>query len=172
MTMTLCDLLQDAASDTTLDFLVGNDSNILVHSFDTVFLNRLATFTNGVHVFDDEPQIRARLEKRKIVCNDQPIEYYFANSKSEPAIQVSDVLCGIFGKHFSCMEKLSIEQLETWNANLSDQQRRNIALLAKLTDKADEECHAFIFNQAPNDSKAKSLWFLHGLEYPEDYRDC
>ena len=47
-----------------------------------------------------------------------------------------------------------------------------MALLAKLTDKADEECPALIFNQAPNDSKAKSLWFLHGIEYPEDYRDC
>lgn len=171
-TMTLCDLLQDAADDTTLDFLVGNDSGVLVDSFDTVFLNRLATFTNAVHVFDEEPQIRARLEQRRIVCRDQPIMYRFANSRSEPAIQVSDVLCGILGKHFSCMEKLSIEQLESWKMNLSGQQRRNVALLAKFTDKADEECPALIFNQAPNDSKAKSLWFLHGIEYPEDYRDC
>jgi hypothetical protein len=171
-TMTLCDLLQDAARDTTLDFLVDNDSNVLVDSFDTVFLNRLATFTNAVHVFDEEPQIRASLEQKRIVFGDQVITYRFANSRNEPAIQVSDVLCGILGKHFSCMEKLSIEQLEAWNTNLSEQQRRNVALLAKLIDKADGECHALIFNQAPNDSKAKSLWFLHGIEYPEDYRDC
>lgn len=171
-TMTLCDLLQEAADDTTLDFLVGNDSGVLVGSFDTVFLNRLATFTNAVHVFDEEPQIRSSLEQRRIFCGDQAITYCFANSRHEPAIQVSDVLCGILGKHFSCMEKLSIEQLEAWNTSLSDQQRRNVALLAKLIDKADEECHALIFNQAPNDSKAKSLWFLHGIEYPEDYRDC
>lgn len=170
-TMTLCDLLQAAADDTTLDFLVGNDSGVLVGSFDTVFLNRLATFTNAVHVFDEEPQIRSSLEQRQIFCGDQAITYRFANSRHEPAIQLSDVLCGILGKHFSCMEKLSIEQLEAWNTSLSDQQRRNVALLAKLTDKADEECHALIFNQAPNDSKAKSLWFLHGIEYPEDYRD-
>ncbi|WP_186190986.1 DUF3800 domain-containing protein [Burkholderia gladioli] len=163
-TLMLCDLLQDAANDTTLDFLVGNDSDVLVDSFDTVFLNRLATFTNAVHVFDEEPQIRASLQRRRIVSGDRPITYRFANSRSEPAIQVSDVLCGILGKHFSCMEKLSIEQLEAWNRNLSCQQRRNVALLAKLIDKADEECHALIFNQAPNDSKTKSLWFLHGIE--------
>ena len=171
-TMMLCDLLKDAACDTTLDFLVDNESNILVDSFDTVFLHRLATFTNAVHVFDDEPQIRMSLDKGQIVVGDQTITYSFANSRDEPGIQVSDVLCGILGKHFSCMEKLSIEQLEDWKANLSDQQRRNVALLAELTDKADEECHALIFNQAPNDSKAKSLWFLHGIEYPDDYRDC
>jgi hypothetical protein len=171
-TMMLCDLLQDAACDTTLDFLVNNYSNILVASFDTVFLNRLATLTNAVHVFDEEPQIRASLGRERIVFGDQIIAYCFANSKNEPAIQVSDVLCGILGKHFSCMEKLSIEQLENWNTSLSEQQRRNVALLAKLIDKADGECHAFVFNQASNDSEAKSLWFLHGIEYPEDYRDC
>ena len=171
-TMMLCDLLKDAACDTTLDFLVGNDSNILVDSFDTVFLHRLATFTSAVHVFDEEPQIRMSLKKERIVVGGQTIAYSFANSRDEPAIQVSDVLCGILGKHFSYMEKRSIEQLEAWSANLSDQQRRNVALLAELTDKADEECHALIFNQAPNDSKAKSLWFLHGIEFPEDYRDC
>lgn len=170
--MILCDLLQDAACDTTLDFLVGNDADVLVNSFDTVFLNRLATFTNGVHVFDDEPQIRASLQQRRIVCGNQAITYRFANSKSESGIQVSDVLCGLLGKHFSCMEKSSIEHLEAWNASLSEQQRRNVDLLAQLIDRADEECPALIFNQAPNDSKAKSLWFLHGVEYPEDYRDC
>ncbi|MDN7534193.1 DUF3800 domain-containing protein [Burkholderia orbicola] len=172
MTMTLSDLLQESALDTTLDFLVGNASNVLVDSFDTVFLNRLATFPSAVHVFDEEPKIRARLAQRQINYSGQAITYHFANSKSEPAIQVSDVLCGILGKHFSCMEKFSIEQLEAWNTDLTDQQRRNVALLGKLIDKADEECHALIFNQAPNDSKAKSLWFLHGIEYPADYRDC
>lgn len=171
-TMTLCDLLQDAAQETTLDFLVDNKSDILVDSFDTVFLNRLSTFTNAVHVFDEEPQIRASLKQRQIICGDKAITYRFANSRNEPAIQVSDVLCGILGKHFSCMEKLSIKQLEAKSKILSTQQRRNVALLAKLIDKADEECNALIFNQASIDSKAKSLWFLHGIEYPADYRDC
>lgn len=171
-TMTLCDLLHEAADDTGLDFLVDNQPGVLVSSFDTVFLHRLATFTNAHHVFDEEPRIRASLEERRIVCGDRPVTFCFANSKSEPAIQISDMLCGILGKHFSCMEKLSIDQLESWKRDLSEQQHRNLLLLAKLIDKADEECPALIFNQAPNDSQAKSLWFLHGVAYPEDYRDC
>ena len=69
------------------------------------------------------------------------------------------------------MEKLSIEELEAWHSKLSDQQCRNAALLAQLIDKAAGECQALLFNQAPNDRKAKSLWFLHGIEYPEDFRD-
>ncbi len=107
-------IAQDAADDTPLDFLVGNDSGVLVDSFDTVFLNRLATSTSAVHVFDEEPRIRERLEQRRIICHDQPVMYCSANSRNEPAIQVSDVLCGILGKHFSCMVKRNIEQLESW----------------------------------------------------------
>ncbi|AMN82559.1 hypothetical protein [Pseudomonas azotoformans] len=57
------------------------------------------------------------------------------------------------------------------DVELSVQQRRNADLVAKLIDKADEECPAFIFNEAPHETNAKSLWFLHGIEYPEDYRD-
>lgn len=123
--MALCDLLQDAACDTTLDLLVDNEPDVLLNSFDAMFLHRLATFTNAVHVFDEEPQIRASLGRRRIHCDGEAITYRFANSQDEPAIQVSDVLCGILGKHFSCMEKLGIEELEAWRANLSDQQRRN-----------------------------------------------
>lgn len=171
-TMTLSDLLQDSVYDTTLDFLVDNDSDILVDRFDTVFLHRLATFTNAIHVFDEEPQIQISMKRRRIANGDQLITYFFTNSRSEPAIQVADVMCGILGKHFSCMEKLTIEQLEAWKTRLSNQQRRNVALLAKLINKADKECPALIFNQASNDSKAKSLWFLHGIDYPEEYRDC
>ncbi len=171
-TMTLCDLLQEAARYTTLDFLVDHEPDVLLKSFDTVFLHRLATFTSAEHVFDEEPQIRERLGRRQIHCEGKAISYRFANSLDEPAIQLSDVLCGILGKHFSCMEKLSIEELEAWHSKLSDQQCRNAALLAQLIDKAAGECQALLFNQAPNDSKAKSLWFLHGIEYPEDFRDC
>ncbi|WP_206011121.1 hypothetical protein, partial [Pseudomonas viridiflava] len=46
---------------------------------------------------------------------------------------------------------------------LSVQQRRNADLVAKLIDKADEECPAFIFNQAPHESNAKSLCSCMGL---------
>lgn len=84
---------------------------------------------------------------------------------------MSDVLSGILGKHFSCVEKLSIEQLEAWKEEFSDQERRNADLLANVIDKSVEECSALIFNQAPLDSQAKSEWFLDGTAYPEDYRD-
>ena len=112
------------------------------------------------------------LGRHRINCAGQAIAYRFSDSQGEPAIQVSDVLCGILGKHFSCMEKLRIEKLEGWHANLTEQQLRNVSLLAQLIAKADEECPAVLFNQAPSDSNAKSLWFLHGFDYLEDCRDC
>lgn len=170
-TLTLSDLLQDAARDVTLIFLTDNKSDVLVEHFDKVFLQRMATFRRAKHVFDEEDQVRRRLEERRVVFDGQAVNYCFANSKNEPAIQISDVLCGLLGKHFSAMEKRSIEDLEVWTSNLSDRQRRNRALLSQLIDNANDECPAFLFNQAPKESQAKSEWFLDGAEYPEDYRD-
>ncbi|WP_439125915.1 MAG: DUF3800 domain-containing protein (plasmid) [Pseudomonas rhizophila] len=169
--MDLCDLLQEAASVTTLVYLFGNQKDELVSGFDTAFIHRLATFVNSTHVFDEEPRVRESLERNEIVWDGQPVSYRFEDSKNEPAIQVSDILCGLLGKHFSFMEKCSIEQLEETSEKMTAQQRRNVDLLARLVDKADEKCPAFIFNQAPQESNAKSLWFLHGIAYPEDYRD-
>lgn len=170
-TMTLSDLLQEAAGNVTLAFLTDNKSDILVDRFDGVFLQRMATFRRAKHVFDEEDQVRRRLDERRVVFKGQAIDYCFENSEREPAIQISDVLCGLLGKHFSSMEKRSIEELEAWTSTLSDQQRCNRALLSQLIDNAYEECPAFLFNQAPKESQAKSEWFLDGAEYPEDYRD-
>lgn len=170
-TMTLSDLLQEAAGDVTLVFLTDNKPDVVVDRFDEVFLQRMATFRRAKHVFDEEDQVRRRLDQKRVVIDGQTVDYCFADSKSEPAIQISDVLCGLLGKHFSSMEKRSIEELEAWTSTLSDQQRRNRALLSKLIDNAFEECPAFLFNQAPKESQAKSEWFLDGAEYPDDYRD-
>ncbi|WP_122564443.1 DUF3800 domain-containing protein [Pseudomonas viridiflava] len=169
--MALSDLLQEASRVTTLVYLCGNEKDELVGGFDTAFIHRLATFVRSVHVFDEEPRVRESLERNEITWGGQPVSYRFAISHNEPAIQISDILCGLLGKHFSFMEKCSIYHLEEASAKLSVQHRRNADLVAKLIDKADEECPAFVFNQAPHESNAKSLWFLHGIEYPEDYRD-
>ncbi|HEL3863685.1 TPA: DUF3800 domain-containing protein [Stenotrophomonas maltophilia] len=170
-TMALSDLLQEASDDATLVFLTDNVSNVLVDRFDTVFLHRMATFPKAKHVFDEENQVRRRLAEWRVVLDDEAIDFRFADSKNESAIQISDVLCGLLGKHFSCMEKSSIDELEAWSSTLSDQQHRNRTLLSQLIDKAYEECPAFVFNQAPKESQAKSEWFLDSAEYPEDYRD-
>lgn len=171
-TMALCDLLHDAEGYFTLAFLSDNKSDILVDRFDEVFLHRMATFRRATHVFDEEDQIRRRLDERNVALDGQAVDYYFADSTSEPGIQISDVLCGLLGKHFSFMEKHSIEELEAWTSSLSDRQHRNRTLLSQLIDNANEECPAFLFNQAPLDSQAKSEWFLDGVEYPQDYRDA
>jgi hypothetical protein len=170
-TMTLSDLLQEAADDIPLVFLTNNESGVLVDRFDQVFLHRMATFRKAKHVFDEEDQVRQRLDEGNVVLGGKAIDYSFVNSKGEPAIQISDVLCGLLGKHFSSMEKRSIQELEVWTSTLSDQQRRNRDLLSQLIHNAYEECPAFLFNQAPKESQAKSEWFLDSAEYPEDYRD-
>lgn len=127
--MTLCDLLQEAARDTTLDFLVDMNGGRAVEKF------RYRVPPSAGHLHERGARVRRRASDPrkdwgvgKSIAKVKPFHTAYANSLDEPAIQLSDVLCGILGKHFSCMEKLSIERLEAWHSKLSDKQGGNATL--------------------------------------------
>ncbi|MDM0055230.1 DUF3800 domain-containing protein [Variovorax fucosicus] len=168
--MAFFDMLADAAKGTKLAFLVDNEPDTLVGSFHGVFLDRLATFRNAQHVFDEEPQIERELRRFQIMDGELELTYRFANSKTEPGIELSDVLCGLLGKHFSFLEKNTIDELEVKKAAFNAQQLSNLKLLARLIDKANDECQCFLRNLAPLDSGFKNAWFVDGEEYPDENR--
>jgi hypothetical protein len=168
--MTFFDMLADAAKETKLAFLVDNEPDTLIGSFHGVFLSRLATFKNAQHVFDEEPHIEQELRRFQLMDGSRELTYRFANSKLEPGIEVSDVLCGLLGKHFSFLEKNTIDQLEVVKAGFGAKQLSNLNLLAKLIDKSNEECPAFLLNLAPLDSGLKNAWFVDDEEYPDENR--
>uniref|UniRef100_UPI000D432B93 DUF3800 domain-containing protein n=1 Tax=unclassified Variovorax TaxID=663243 RepID=UPI000D432B93 len=168
--MIFFDMLGDAAKDAKLAFLVNNEPDTLVESFHGVFLSRFAIFRNAWHVFDDEPHIERELRRFQIMDGTRELVYRFANSKTEPGIELSDVVCGLLGKHFSFLEKNTIDELEVKKAAFNARQLSNLRLLAQLIDKANNECPCFLHNLAPIDSGLKNAWFVDGEEYPDENR--
>ncbi|MDM0119014.1 DUF3800 domain-containing protein [Variovorax arabinosiphilus] len=165
-------MLSEAANDpaTSLKLLAEEDPETLIGSFAPLFLNRMATFVNAEHVFDEEPSIEEQLDGRRVVIGESDVSYRFTDSKTEPGIVVSDLVCGFLGKHFTFIEQHSIEELDIIKAGLNQQQRANLELFAKLIDKANDECQCFIFNSAVFDSGDKHLWFVDGTPYPPELR--
>lgn len=164
------DMLSEAEKDSKLLFLDGNEDGVLLGGFQQVFMSRLATFRNALHVFDNEPQIEEQLNRFKLTLDDKEVSYRFADSKTEPCIEISDVICGFLGKHFSFIEKNTIEELEVKKNHFNAVQLENLELLDALIDKADVECPCFIENSAPIDSAKKNEWFTHGEPFPDEYR--
>lgn len=96
----LKDRLREAAELDELVFLHDNDDGELIRNFSMHFLNGVYVFKNAVHVFDHEKFILQALTLTEIREGDRRLDYHFADSRSEPGIQLSDVISNLFGKYF------------------------------------------------------------------------
>jgi Protein of unknown function (DUF3800) len=137
-------LLQAAKELESLPYLEDETPHVLIDGFGSFFLNRLCLFTKAQHILDDEKQIEAYLESLPLIDNGVPLRHFrFANSQSEPGVQLSDPVAGLLGKLFSHLNRTPLDELEEEMANLTNQQRRSLRLLARLLDASTDECPAF-----------------------------
>jgi hypothetical protein len=137
-------LLQMARGLRSLPYLEDEKPNVLIDGFGSFFLNRLCLFTNSQHVLDDEKQIEAYLKSHPLSDNGIPLHHFrFANSQREAGVQLSDPVAGLLGKLFSHLNRTPLDELAAEMANLTDQQRRNLTLLARLLDASTDECPGF-----------------------------
>lgn len=137
-------VLQMARDLDSLPYLEDETPNILIDGFGTFFANRLCLFKNGHHILDDEKQIEAYLRSLGLADGKEPLRHYrFANSKTEPGVQISDAVAGLLGKLFTYLNRTDMLELEQDAAAMSDIQSRNLGLLARLLDRSTDECPAF-----------------------------
>src|SRR5690606_24393083 len=108
------------------------------------FLNRLCRFKRSERILDDEKQIEAYLCSLDLADGQTPLCHFrFANSRSEPGIQLSDPVAGLLGKLFTYINRTSIEDIGADVSGLSARQHANLALLARLLDRSTDASPAF-----------------------------
>lgn len=156
-------LLQMARGLDSLPYLEDETPNVLIDGFGSFFMNRLMLFKNAQHILDDEKQIEAYLKSLPLSDNGVPLRHYrFANSKSEAGVQLSDPVAGLLGKLFSHVSRTPLEDLEEELASLTDQQRRCLALLAKILDVSTDECPGFAQFVISNEDRQRASLVLEG----------
>lgn len=169
-TKILREFLLDAQSLTELIFFVDEVPNQLIKGFQHVFLNRIARFSNSVHVFDEEPVIQSALDGIRVMDGDRPVDFSFSDSKLVPGIQLSDVVSGFLGKYFSFIERTPPSVLFQKKNNLSVVQSENLKLFRKLTMESDKYSNGLLFKITTLDSERKADYFLFGRELPPHLR--
>lgn len=157
-------LLQMARGLSSLPYLEDETPNVLIDGFGSFFANRLCLFKNAHHVLDDEKQIEAYLESLSITDDGAPLRHFrFANSKAEPGIQLSDAVAGLLGKLFGYLNGTPMQEIEHDMAALSDIQKRNLSLLAKLLDCSTDECPGFAQYVISMEDRARASFVLQGI---------
>lgn len=156
-------LLQAARRLDSLPYLEDETPNVLIDGFGSFFLNRLCLFTKAQHVLDDEKQIEAYLESLPLCDNGVPLRHFrFANSQSEPGVQLSDPIAGLLGKLFSHLNRTPFDELEGEMGSLTNQQRRSLILLVGLLDTSTDECPGFAQYVISAEDRQRASFVLEG----------
>ncbi|KVE94924.1 hypothetical protein WJ03_22900 [Burkholderia vietnamiensis] len=158
-------LIRHGATMDELGFLVDNPDDVLVEDFSHLFLRPLYIFPKSKHIFDDEFEVRDKLEKFDIRFDGNAVEYSFSKSTEKIGIQISDVICGFLGVYFNFLEDSSIESLRLAKKNLNPSQRETMSLLKQLIDISDEKSNGFIHRTTATSNDEKNRFFLFDLTW-------
>jgi hypothetical protein len=159
--MVLRNVLRAGRGLESLDFIEGFPSNLLIDEFSTFYLGRIAMFKYSSHILDMEDSIRDRLLQTSLTTNGKPVtNFYFADSKAEPGIQVSDVLVGVLGKMHTYFANTDRDQVAADRAALSGPSLENAHLLRDLISASHEANIAFLHHVASIQDVEKLDLFL------------
>jgi hypothetical protein len=137
-------LLQLARGVGSLPYLEDEAPNVLIDGFGGFVVNRLCLFKNSQHILDNEKQIETYLESLGLADSGKPLRHHrFADSMTEPGIQLSDCVAGLLGKLFTYLNRTPVDELEEDISGLSSQQERGLSLLSAMLDVSTNECPAF-----------------------------
>ncbi|MFM0307731.1 DUF3800 domain-containing protein [Paraburkholderia sp. RL17-383-BIF-A] len=155
-------LIEKSATLPEITSLVDNEENVLIDGFHTFYTRPIMLFKNAVHIFDREIQIEKSLSDTTFKDGDRDVSFRFADSKSEPGIQIADVITGFLGKYQSFVEDHSLPELMRRKSAWSEMQAENFGLLRQLIDLSDDASNAFIYRSTAMDSEWKNDSFMHG----------
>jgi len=145
-----------------LAFLQNNNDLVTIESYSGSYTNRIITFINGTHTFDQEETIEAYINQiPSIKIKGKKVQnYQFVNSKTCRLIQLSDWVVGIIRMWMSYMERLSIDELHVSLSLLNEPQRKTASQLQSIFNTSLEENFAFKHGSGSNDFELKINLFL------------
>lgn len=131
--------LKQAKKQKELLFLSGNKEKEVIEDYFGFYLQRIATFINAKHIFDNEENIKESLKKYNF-CNGntQLSNYTFVDSISNPLIQISDCVVGFLGKFFTYINSIDILEAQQLPQKLNEQQLKTLGLFSKLITKSEK----------------------------------
>jgi hypothetical protein len=168
--MMLKGVLQAGRNATELAFIEGNVRHLLIEEFASLYRHRLVLFKNSTHVLDEEDTVRDALEAVPLESARAPFKNWrFADSESEPGIQLSDIVAGLLGKMHSYFTENTPEDVYEMREGLSGVSLANALLLRDLIAASNAENIAFQHHVASGYDRLKADMFLRFTD--GDYAD-
>jgi len=111
--------------------------DVLAENFGLFSLGRVCLFKNSSHVFDEEVEVQAYFDDRRLMSAGAPHRTHrFAKSQDEEGIQVSDVVVGLMGRLFSWANQTELHKVGEIRSTLTAAQEKNRVLLSRAIDRS------------------------------------
>jgi hypothetical protein len=166
----LRDLLLEAQTIDELAFLVDERPDQVIDSFKAFFIDRITTFPNSDHIFDEEKTIQAAIGGLVIKNGESEVNFRFADSVNEPGVQLSDIVVGFLGKYFTFIEKTPLSALIRFKERMEPMQKANINLLMRLIEQSDRVSNGLLHRITTLDSDLKSDYFIFDINIPAAFK--
>lgn len=154
-------LFQIASKLETLPYLEDETPHVLIDSFGSFYLNRIALFKNSTHILDIEEEIKTYLRGFDLRDGVTPLtNYSFANSKDKAWVQVSDVMIGLLGKLFTFVNRSSISEMKAARITFTARQESSLQTLSSLLSRSINECPAFAHYIVSSKDQARRMSIL------------
>ncbi|HLO65318.1 MAG TPA: DUF3800 domain-containing protein [Azonexus sp.] len=162
------DVLRHASKTPRLElaFLHDNKPGELIDNFCVHFMHCLSVFKHASHVFDRETYIEKIMQHFEVRDGDRLVNYRFDDSKNNVGIQMSDVVAGLVGRHFTYVQQHSVPELRNARAQFSARQLSNLDMLSELIHRSDDFSDGLLHSLCPLDTAYKNDVFLHGRPAP------
>jgi hypothetical protein len=151
----------------SLAFLEGNQPHLLIDSFANFYAARIAMFSRSTHILDAEDTVQERLTAMQLTKYGSPAKHFrFADSTTEPGIQLSDIVVGLLAKMHTFLTRTSIGDVLAFRRGVSGTDLENIKLLRDCLARSDAENPAFLHHVAALADREKIdglLQFADGL---------
>jgi Protein of unknown function (DUF3800) len=151
----------------SLAFLEGNEPQLLIDSFATFYAARIAMFSRSTHILDAEDTVQERLTAMPLTKDGSPATHFrFADSTTEPGIQLSDIVVGLLAKMHTFLTRTPIGDVLAFRRGTSGTGLENIKLLRDCLARSDAENPAFLHHVAALADREKIdglLQFADGL---------
>lgn len=143
-------LISRAGEKGELVFLHENEDYVMQKNYLEFYINPIRTYYNSQHIFDEEAEIEAKLEKYSFQRDGKEVDNFrFVNSTEEVMVQISDVIAGILAKLFKYTNSTTVNKMRKDVATLTVTQIDSILLLCNLLRVSEIENKGFLHSLVP-----------------------
>ncbi|WHT38702.1 DUF3800 domain-containing protein [Myroides sp. mNGS23_01] len=118
-------LLNESKKTRDLVFIMNDKNHQLIENFTHFYSRTIYLFLNSKHIFDQEDSIEPLLNNLNLTNQNNKIENFsFNDSKTNPYIQLSDIIIGLIGKFYNFINENDLHSIRNQLDKISDTQKR------------------------------------------------